>query len=187
MYTDSIMSRKRKLSIIYDGDGIITKTAKTYRGKPFFRKLFYYSTPPKPVELQRVLAETSIVRTLMEHPHPNIVSYYRINDQYVDMEKVGMIPIETPLHSVLSDMIQVKDFLQGLGIMYMDWKLDNIGKKGKRYKLYDFDSSGTVVHGKWNIKPVPHWSFDKALELGITDPYEMDNWSFQHCFKENAT
>jgi len=144
--------------------------------------MFYYSVPPKSSELQRVLAETSIARMLMEHPHPNIVSYYRIHEMYIDMEKVSTLSIASPLEDVLSDMILAKGFLQRIGIMYMDWKLDNIGKKGKRYKLYDFDGSGTVVHGKWKIKPAPFWSFTQALQHGITDPYEMDNWSFQNCF-----
>jgi hypothetical protein len=43
-------------------------------------------------------------------------------------------------------MSNVKDFLQGLGIMYVDWKLDNIGKSliDGKYKLFDFDASGLV-------------------------------------------
>ena len=175
----------RKVSTIYD-DGVFTKTAATYHGKPFFRKMFYFSDPPKPSERHRVLVETSIARMLMEHPHPNIVSYYRIHETYLDMEKVSALSIEYQLDDVLPDMIRVKDFLQGLGIIYMDWKLDNIGKKGKKYKLYDFDGSGTVVRGKWKIKPEPFWSFRQALQQGITDPYEMDNWSFQNCFNPDS-
>ena len=175
----------RNVSTIYD-DGVFTKTFATYRGNPFFRKMFYTSVPPKPSELQRILAETSIARILMEHPHPNIVSYYRIHERYIDMEKVSVISIATPLEDIIPDMVRAKDFLQGLGIIYMDWKLDNMGKSRKGYTLYDFDGSGLVVSGKWSIEPEPFWSFRQALQQGITDPYEMDNWSFQNCFSAGA-
>ena len=174
----------RNVSTIYD-DGDLTKTKETFHGKPFFRKLFFYSNPPKPLELYRVLAETTIVHMLMEHPHPNVVSYFRINHQYVDMEKVS-IKVAS-LEDVLPDMLQAKVFLHSLGIMYMDWKLDNIGKSRKGYKLFDFDGSGIAVHGKWKLKPAPYWSFKEAIKQGLTDPLEMDNWSFHNCFNQNDT
>ena len=160
------------MSIIYK-DGTITDTGATYEGKFFFRKMFYYSNPVKPSELHCALAESDIVKILMEHPHPNIVTYYRITPEYIDMEKVDL-DIQLDI-AVLSE---VKDFLQNLGIVYMDWKLDNIGKSGTRYKLFDFDASGIVVHGKWVITPAPYWAFKNALKQGLTEPFDMDNWAF---------
>jgi hypothetical protein len=64
----------------------------------------------------------------MDNPHPNIVTYYDVNHRYLDMEE-----LDTP-HSnenfynnlkndkdeILEVMMEVKDFLQNLGIMYID-------------------------------------------------------------------
>lgn len=58
-------------------------------------------------------------------------------------------------------MKKVKTFLHGLGIIYMDWKPDNIDKYGN-YKLFDFDASGLVNTKGWKIKPVELFAFRAA-------------------------
>ena len=78
-------------------------------------------------------------------------------------------------------MIDVKDFLQQLGIMYIDWKYDNIAKgKDGNYKLFDFDSSGIVDKDKWIVKPPNYWSFRNAKENHCKTPKEIDDWSFRY-------
>jgi len=45
----------------------------------------------------------------------------------------------------INAMKKVKTFLQSLGIIYMDWKIDNVGRgKDGNYKLFDFDGSGII-------------------------------------------
>ncbi len=61
------------------------------------------------------------VRIIMENPHPNIATYYSVNEQFVDME---LLDTDTPKNNekMITTMSSVKDFLQNLGIMYIDWK-----------------------------------------------------------------
>jgi len=77
----------------------------------------------------------------------------------------------------------VKDFLQKLGIMYIDWKFDNIAKgKDGNYKLFDFDASGIVdLHtNRWKVKPPNYWSFASAKKRHCNKPKEIDDWSFRY-------
>jgi serine/threonine protein kinase len=80
-------------------------------------------------------------------------------------------------------MKKVKDFLQNLGIMYIDWKIDNIGKsKDGKYKLFDFDASGIVnlKTNKWTLEPAEFWSYKEATKNGKKTPQEIDDWSFDY-------
>ena len=176
-------TRKNKIyggSSIYD-DGIITKTSLTYRGIPFFRKIFYYSDPPTEQQKHVVLAENKIVKILMKNPYPNIVKYFTVNKKFVDMEELDTCCIN--IKKVKEIMRNVKDFLQSLGILYIDWKFDNIGRGvDGEYKLFDFDSSGIINlnNNEWIVKPVPFWSYRHAIENGFTEPKQIDDWSFEH-------
>ena len=142
-------------------------------GVPFFRKMYNDKTDEQHY-LKKV--ETEIVKILMKHPHPNIVTYYDITDKYVDMEELQ--PIDST--DVQEIMRGVKDFLQGLGIMYIDWKFDNIGKSADgTYKLFDFDASGLIDSKGWVLEPVPFWSYKKARQ-NASLPKEIDDWSFEY-------
>ena len=144
--------------------------------------MFYYSNPPTENQKKVVNAENQIVKILMEHPNPNIVTYFDINKRYVDMEELQTINVEDLNKSVLIEtMKKVKDFLQKLGIMYIDWKIDNIGiSNDGKYKLFDFDASGIVdlKTNKWIIEPAEFWSYKEAKKNGCKTPQEIDNWSF---------
>jgi hypothetical protein len=71
-----------------------------------------------------------------------------------------------------------KDHLQGIGIFYLDWKSDNLGvTKTGNYRLFDFDGSGIFQEG-WIIEPLPYWSYRQALEKGLKDPKEIDDFAF---------
>jgi serine/threonine protein kinase len=117
----------------------------------------------------------------MKNPNPNIVTYYDVNDKYVDMEELD-ITSKLDKNKVIETMEKVKDFLHSIGIMYIDWKPDNIGiGKDGEYKLYDFDASGVVDlinPNVWNVEPLEYYSYRKAIENGITHPKEIDNYSF---------
>jgi hypothetical protein len=131
----------------------------------------------------------------MEHPNPNIVTYYDINNRYVDMEELNTDksnssffdePVMTSgeIIEIQEIMGNVKDFLQELGIMYVDWKFDNLGKSvDGKYKLFDFDASGLIdlKTQQWKLKANPiYWSYKEAIKNGAKTPKEIDDWSFKH-------
>ena len=80
-------------------------------------------------------------------------------------------------------MTDVKLFLQTLGIAYIDWKIDNIGKdKHGIYKLFDFDGSGIFneTTNTWSVKPVEFFNYKEAVKHGYTTPKDIDNYSFSN-------
>lgn len=164
-------------------NGDIIETDETFNGKPFFRKVFYNdkNNTEKYIESRQAAnAEIQISSILIKNPFPNIVTFYEINNDYIEMEELD---VETKLNpeKVTETMEKVKDFLQSLGIMYIDWKIDNIGiSKDGTYKLFDFDVSGLVdlKTNDWIIKPLEYWSYNTAIEFGYTTPKDIDDYSF---------
>jgi len=165
-------------------NGNIQDIDETYDGLPFFRKVFFYpdKNPDMVVDLSdAAINEQSIVKLLMEHPHPNIATYYDVNETYVDMEMLNTDYDEFYKKEAINAMKKVKTFLQSLGIIYMDWKIDNVGRgKDGNYKLFDFDGSGIIdINTKlWVNTPVDIFVFREAKKLKIKDPIEMDDWAF---------
>jgi serine/threonine protein kinase len=100
------------------------------------------------------------------------------------MEELQLINVEEINKEVLVEtMKKVKDFLQKLGIMYIDWKIDNIGiSDDGKYKLFDFDASGIVDlnTNKWILEPANFWSYKEAKKNGRVTPQEIDDWSFNY-------
>lgn len=173
-------------SIIYQ-NGDIIETNETFNGKPFFRKVFYQDndkSSEKYIRLRKAAnAEIQISLILQKNPFPNIVTFYEINNNYIEMEELNM-ESKKNLEKVKETMEKVKGFLQSIGIMYIDWKIDNIGiSKDGVYKLFDFDASGIIdlKTNNWIIKPLEdYWSFKKAIENGYSIPQEMDDFSFNY-------
>ena len=167
-------------------NGKMIKTDETFDGKPFFRKVFYIDETNSDMENrlrleQAAKTEIYIVKLLMKNENPNIVTYYDVNDNYVEMEELD-ITSKLDKIKVIETMERVKEFLQSIGIIYIDWKPDNIGmSKDGNYKLYDFDASGVVDlinPNVWIVKPLEYYNYNKAIKNGITDPKEIDNYSF---------
>jgi len=158
---------KRGGSKIYNNSGL-KNTNETFEGKQFFRKM---TTDPN---------ELAIAEILMVHPHPNIATIYSVQQNHIDMELLKPLNHFDP--AIKTAMASAKAHLQSQGIMYVDWKIDNIGlATDGNYKLYNFDSSA-IINTKtrvWTSKPPLWWSFGKATEKGLTDPYEIDNFSFK--------
>jgi serine/threonine protein kinase len=147
------------------------KLNEKYMGLDFFRKT------------GASINEHAICSILQAHPHPNIVKIYRITDSYVDIEEVnnnlrlGVLEKE----AVVKAMTEAKKHLQSLGIMYIDWKYDNLGLGADgQYKLFDFDASGITKADKktWASKPMPYWTYRQALANGIQDPIQIDDFAF---------
>ena len=148
----------------------VTNLNEKFRGMNFFRK---YGIS---------IAEHEIYKILKKNPHPNIVKVYRITDSYVDIELLKPFTSNNKT-TLISEALLAKNHLQSLGIMYIDWKPDNmgIGADGK-YKLFDFDLSGiTTPHSnKWKLRPsVLSWTYRQALANGIKDPTEIDDFAFE--------
>jgi len=186
-YTRKIKYRFKKGGSIIFKDGKMNKTNETFEGKPFFRKVFYYDSTNSDIEKKIRLAkaakaEIAIVNILMNNPNPNIATYYKVNKDYVEMEELD-IQTEKDKAKVIESMQKVKDFLQSLGIMYIDWKPDNIGiSKDGTYKLFDFDVSGLIDlnTNKWIVKPLEYWSYNKAIENGCETPQQIDDFAFDY-------
>lgn len=144
--------------------------------KPFFRKFFTESV------------EKKITKIIKLYPHPNIVTIYNITNKYVDMELLTPINNNLSLNTIEKNKIiklmeNVKNHLQSYGIIYLDWKFDNIGiDTDGNYKLFDFDVSG-IINLKtklWIIRPFPAYAYNKSIEFGINNPIKMDNFCFSN-------
>jgi len=179
-------------STIYDmNSDSASKTDETYDGLPFFRK---YGPPRTRNHAYSNKVERTIVKILMDHPHPNIVNYYDVTDDYITMEQlcteksasccVGIEPTSyDDLIEIQELMVKVKTYLQGLGIMYVDWKFDNLAKSvDGTYKLFDFDASGLVDLNsqQWILEPQHYWNYNEALKNGCVTPQAIDDWGFNY-------
>lgn len=169
---------------IYTEEGDITEDPQTLLdGKDFFRKM----TPTRRYNK----GEKDICKLLMKHSHKNIVQIYAVNDNYIDMELLDTDLMNVSMSKLQNDMMGVKTFLQELGIMYIDWKLDNIGisKKDGELKLFDFDVSGLMdtETKEWIIHPPEFWSYNDAVEHGMKTPEEIDNYACKEGIYKNRT
>ena len=127
------------------------------------------------------IGDKKICELLMNNPHKNIVKIYGIGKDYVDMELLNTDMDTTDKSIIKTIMLVVKAYLQRLGIMYIDWKLDNIGiSEDGEIKLFDFDVSGTIDNEtkKWIIEPKKWWSYNNAIQNGMVTPTEIDNYAF---------
>jgi hypothetical protein len=126
--------------------------------------------------------ELEIARLLQTLPHPHIVEIYAVGDDHYDME-ILRVPVwaEDAREMTAADaqiwrksMGAAKEWLQGLGIAYIDWHTGNIGWSADGcLKLFDFDSS--ALEG-W---PVPECKlFREAVAAGCSAPREIDDWAF---------
>ena len=192
------MSKLTKSTIYNMNNDTTENSEETYNNKPFFRK---NGAPYNSIsQAYSKHVESTIVKILMDHPHINIVNYYEISDDYITMEQVSSAKSdpsffeEGPLSyeeiiEIQQIMRKVKDFLQSLGIMYIDWKYDNLGKSlDGNYKLFDFDASGLIdlQSKEWILKPQHYWSYNEALKNGAKTPKEIDDWSFNYNMIEEA-
>jgi len=172
-------------SKIYTNYGKIEKLNECHKGTEIFRKM-----------TNNVL-ELEISKIIMENPHKNIVTIYKIvepkdaadKNGYIDMELLNTDISKYNKNEIKEKMKDVKKHLQGLGIMYIDWKPDNIGLGDGELKLFDFDVSGLVNKDQkehWVEKGTPRkfWAYQNAL-LDNKDktPLEIDNYAFDHGLK----
>jgi serine/threonine protein kinase len=132
----AVKAVKAVKSLQYKGNSV-TPLNEKFNGLYFFRK--YNGS----------IVEPQIYRILHDNPHPHIVKVYRNSDNYVDIELLQPVNSKYDEQALISAAHSAKAHLQSLGIMYIDWKPDNmgLGADGK-YKLFDFDMSGIVFSSK---------------------------------------
>ena len=147
--------------------------------------------------------ELAICRILMAHPHKNIVKIFEVGTDYVIMENVNIDLTSICKNDILAIMTNVKQYLQYFGIIYIDWKRDNIGiNKNGELVLFDFNISGLldtsksnselalfnvsglldinyIIPGEWIIAPKQYYAYNHAISNGFTSPFAIDDYSFK--------
>ena len=160
--------------VLMDGE-FTTHPEILHEGKDFFRKM------------TNDTAEKKICKILMKNPHKNIIKIYHIGDDYIDMELLNVDMSKQDMSKIKNIMMEVKTYLQSLGIMYIDWKLDNIGiSEDGEIKLFDFNASGLTdtKTNEWKIEPLEWWSYNKAVQNGMVYPIEIDDYAFDIEFNQ---
>lgn len=157
------------MSILYTRSGNFRSLRDQYFGKPLFRKSV------------RDEREIAIATILQKHPHPNIVTFYTVSPEKkcIDMELLNS-ELTLPDELFAETAKKAKNHLQSLGIMYIDWKPDQMGVSADgEVKLFDFDCSGLIdlTTKRWVLEPPRFWTYNKALEKGLSDPYEIDDYA----------
>ncbi len=168
-------------SKVYQMNGDIDPIYETFEDKPIFRKM---TKNKKEIELCKLI---------MQNSYPNIITIYNIFESpdltkpsYIDMEELNT-NIESYSNTQIKEiMLPVKSFLQGLGIMYIDWKPDNVGLAANgQLKLFDFDCSGLIdINTNEWILPAPKlmYNYRQAINAGFTNPIDIDNYAFDNAF-----
>jgi hypothetical protein len=121
--------------------------------------------------------ECTIAKILIDNPHPNIVTIYKVEDDYIEMEYLNtrILPNDFDLRG----LYEAKKHLQKLGIAYIDWKHDNIGTDFfGRIKIFDFNFSGLYHENEWMINPIPGYVYKEALKNDYRNPMDIDNYAF---------
>lgn len=160
--------------VLMDGE-FTTDPEILHEGKDFFRKM------------TNDTVEKKICEILMKNPHKNVIKIYDVGEDYIDMELLNVDMSKQDMSKIKNIMMEVKTYLQSLGIMYIDWKLDNIGiSEDGEIKLFDFNASGLIdtETNEWKIEPLEWWSYNKAVQNGMVTPSEIDDYAFDIEFNQ---
>jgi len=158
-------------SLVYQLDGEIQHISELYDGKPFFRKM---TCSKAELEVVNMLFNINTV-------NKNIVKIYNVTPTYFDMELLESNYSLT--NQIITQMAEVKDFLQSINIAYVDWKPDNIGIDAKGCpKLFDFDGCGLLSSNAnsstWYITPFKGYAYNYASTIE-SDCKKIDDLCFE--------
>ena len=168
------------MSKMLNSNGEIVNLNDTKNGRPFFRKM---STDQN---------ELIIAGRLKRNPHPNIVKIYHVGKNFYDMElvKTGNLTKRYCLNQ-RSGLVRAKNHMHRIGIVYIDWKVDNMGTGARgNIKIFDFDMSGLLSRKLWyfnnNWNRLPRF---KGFLLRNAEkrqpnatPITLDNYIFDNFF-----
>lgn len=162
-----------------NANGNIVNLNQTKNGVRFFRKMSSSDL------------EMAIARKLQRNPHANIVKIYEVGPDYIDMEFLDTDSITRQLcKNHKQELIKAKNHLHRNGIVYLDWKPDNIGLSlltGK-IKVFDFDMSALLRRrilytNNWNLAPkIKGYLWRNAENAGMITPIKIDDWIFEKKF-----
>jgi serine/threonine protein kinase len=129
-------------------------------------------------KISRCLTEIEICNILKKHPHPNCVTIYAINGFCIDMEFLDTSYAIENKYDILNDVKNAIKHLNSFGIIYIDLKLDNIGRGNGGYKLFDFDMSGICALSKWSRAPHPGYVYkDFYKHSKTTNLFDLDEFA----------
>ena len=115
-----------------------------------------------------------------------IVSIVQVTNNSIKLEQLDICLDNYRLADIKREMVVVKDYLQSMGIMYIDWKRDNIGvsRIDGELKLFDFDVSGIIdlETNEWSYRPPNCWAYRNAIDEGMKTPKEIDDYAFNKAF-----
>jgi len=115
-----------------------------------------------------------------------IVAIKELTDTSVDLELLDINLHGYSYADIRKEMSVVKDYLQSIGIMYIDWKPDNVGIShvDGKLKLFDFDASGrtNVDKTSWEIEAPAFFAYTKAVNAGMKTIVKIDNYAFDDGF-----
>lgn len=154
-----------------------------FEGKNFFRKMTDVET------------EKNICKYFMKNEHENIVKIYDVKETHIDMELLNIFNYDygktiglndthfIEKNKIIDVMKNVKTFLQSIGIVYINWKYDNLGiSNDGKIKLFDFCAAGLInKKGKWVKKCPEYWNYKlavSALSSKTQNVIALDNYSF---------
>ena len=152
-------------SLMLTSSGDIEPVNEAYNNNLFFRK-----TKPSGSELY-------IAKILEKNPLPNVVTIYKATEDYIDME---LLDIDADINP--NQLIKARQQLLSLGIVYLDWKRDNVGvDRNGVTKVFDFNASGLVdENGKWELPGPKGYIYRRAVKAGMKTPIDIDQWAFNH-------
>lgn len=164
-------------SLKYSGEEGVEDFDAEFEGKPIFRKYIY--------EGQMGRNEMNITRIVKKNSHPNIAVIYAVGPDYIDMELLKTGLRLSKINPFITALRDAKDFLHSLGIVYLDWKLDNLGVSSEGVvKIFDFDMSSMFVKDRFTEGPGTKGFFWRAAEAaGLKTPIEIDDWIFNQMVK----
>lgn len=121
-------------------------------------------------------AELAIARRIRDNPHHSIVTVYDVAGTCVYMEHLDTDAARELDPTVLLTSIygSTAAHLRALGVVYVDWKPDNIGisQDTGLPKLFDFNMSGVVDPKdptKWELEPDRGFALRMLEEQGFLE------------------
>lgn len=154
--------------------------------QPIFRKMVDFDAKYEITLANLVKREQEINKC------QNIVKIFETKDSYIDMELLDINFFDENDENCINKKNDIKEALKQLneiGIAYIDLREDNIGYSHthKKWKLFDFDSSGLVdlKTKKWIIEPNNGFFFKQInKQYPNVEWYEYDQIRLKDMFKD---